>query len=119
MRYPNLRYGNPEEMRYYTKGVPIDEICRNLKRSKKSVQAWLNGDRKVPWWVPELLRLQHMEHRNRMREMGIGEFRRKLGLSEADVIQINSNRHSLSSVSFGTPAEQPSQRPLRSLKAVA
>ncbi|MES2027443.1 MAG: hypothetical protein V4448_17995 [Pseudomonadota bacterium] len=78
MRYPNTRYGNPEEMKYYTQGLKIEDICRRLKRSKKSVQAWLNGDRKVPWWVPELLRLQRMEHVERLRQMGMGDHRRQL-----------------------------------------
>jgi hypothetical protein len=92
MRYPNSRYGNPEELRYYTQGASIKEIARQLKRSEKSVKQWLSFEKKVPYWVPELLRLRHMEHLLIMREMGMKAERRKLGLVVGDVIQIRSRK---------------------------
>lgn len=86
MRYPNTRYGNPTELRYYTQGLSAKEIARQLKRSEKSVTEWLNGNRKIPFWVPELLRLRHMEADLRMRQMGFGEQKRRLGIVNGAVI---------------------------------
>lgn len=40
MRYPNLRYGNPEEMRFYTQGLTSKEIAKHLRRSERSVNGW-------------------------------------------------------------------------------
>lgn len=86
MRYPNTRYGNPEELRYYTQGLSIKVIAKDLKRSEKSVKAWLDGERKIPFWVPELLRLRHMERDLTMRQMGFGDQRLKLGLVSGTII---------------------------------
>lgn len=69
MKYPNLRYGNPAEFAYYTTGHSTQEIAKRLRRSERSVTDWLSGKRKMPWWIPELLRLQHMEAAERRRQM--------------------------------------------------
>ena len=50
MRYPNSRYGNPVEFQYYAQGQTAEEIA---KRDKRTVQRWLNGKQKMPWWIPE------------------------------------------------------------------
>lgn len=71
MRYLNSRYGNPEEMRFYARGMPLQDLARQLRRDKKTVRDWLSGRRKVPFWVPELLRLRHREHHDMMRSMGM------------------------------------------------
>jgi hypothetical protein len=71
MRFPNQRYAHPNELEYHARGLPIKELAKRLRRSEKSVTAWLNGGRKLPYWVPELIRLQGMEHRERMRQMGM------------------------------------------------
>ena len=92
MRYPNTRYGNPEELRHYSQGLPVKIIAKKLKRSEKSVTAWLNGDRKIPFWVPELLRLWHMERDLTMRQMGFGDQKAKLGLVTGEVIQFTRPR---------------------------
>lgn len=86
MRYPNSRYGNPEELKYYSQGMSIRELARQLKRSEKSVKQWLSFEKKVPYWVPELLRLRHMEADLRMRQMGFGEQRLRLGIVNGSVI---------------------------------
>lgn len=87
MRYPNTRYGNPEELRYYTQGMSIKEIAKRLKRSEKSVGQWLSFEKKVPYWVPELLRLWNMERNLILRQMGMGEEKQKLGLVTGSLIQ--------------------------------
>ena len=79
MRYPNLRYGNPTEMAYYAMGKTNKELARSLRRDERTVRDWLSGRQRVPWWVPEIMRLRRMELDKRMREMGMGPLRTKLG----------------------------------------
>lgn len=86
MRYPNTRYGNPTELQYYTQGLSAKEIARQLKRSEKTVVHWLNGSRKIPFWVPELLRLRRMELDLRMRQMGFSRQKLKLGIIKDNVV---------------------------------
>jgi hypothetical protein len=80
MKYPNERYGNPEALKYWARGIPLHMLAYRLKRSKRCVSDWLNGVKKIPYWVPELLRLQTMEHENIIRQMRIAPLRKKLGL---------------------------------------
>jgi len=70
MRYPNRRYGNPTAMRHYALWYgTVPELAKALKRSERTVNDWLNGKAKVPWWVPEIMRLQKMEHDEMVRQM--------------------------------------------------
>ncbi|WP_353154237.1 hypothetical protein [Herminiimonas fonticola] len=85
MQYPNTRYGNPEELRYYTQGIPIKDIARRLKRSEKSIKQWLSLEKKIPYWVPELLRLWSMERNLILRQMGFTEQKLKLGLISGNI----------------------------------
>ena len=87
MRYPTLRYGNPAQLQYYAIGIPVKDLAKGLRRSERSVRDWMNGTKKVPWWVPEILRLQHMEHQEIMRQMNIQPAKKKLGIvSDAGTI---------------------------------
>ncbi|MBN3833170.1 hypothetical protein [Burkholderia sp. Ac-20344] len=61
MRYPNLRYGKPEEFRYYMNGRTAADVARELRRSERSVADWMSGRQRVPWWAPEILRLRAVE----------------------------------------------------------
>ena len=88
MRYPNLRYGNPVEMRYYAMGRPLADLARSLRRDERTVRDWLSGRTRVPWWVPEILRLRRMELDLRMRQMGMGALAPALGIVGADVITL-------------------------------
>jgi predicted transcriptional regulator len=69
MRFPNLRYGNPTEFEYYCMGRPLAEIARVLRRDERTIRDWLSGRAKLPWWVPEIMRLQRMELVDRQRQM--------------------------------------------------
>ncbi|MBR8141562.1 hypothetical protein KDW46_04200 [Burkholderia vietnamiensis] len=69
MRYPNLRYGNTAELRHYADGRTLKQLARELRRSERSVHDWLTGRERVPFWVPELLRLRQFEHGQRVRQM--------------------------------------------------
>jgi hypothetical protein len=71
MRYPNLRYGNPTELAAYVQGIPIAAIAKRLRRSERTVRNWLDGRQKVPWWVPEIIRLQNMESWEIRRQMNM------------------------------------------------
>jgi len=69
VRYPNLRYGNPTEFAHYAMGVPLDDLARRLRRDERTVRDWLSGRSRVPWWVPEIMRLKRMEADLRHRQM--------------------------------------------------
>lgn len=87
MHYPNLRYGNPTELEFYAQGVPVKDLARRLRRSERSVRDWLNQRKRVPWWVPEVLRLQHMEMQQQLYRMGITQVRNRLGMVNGEVIK--------------------------------
>jgi hypothetical protein len=86
MRYPNTRYGNPVEFQYYAQGQKPKDIAKRLRRSEHSVTQWLAGKRRMPWWIPEILRLQRLEYDLWMHQTGLGRMRTKLGIASADVI---------------------------------
>lgn len=87
MRYPNLRYGNPNEFAYYVQGLPVKDVAKRLRRSERSIRNWLTGKEKMPWWIPELLRLQRMERNEQLRQMNMSPVRHRLGFVDADVIE--------------------------------
>jgi hypothetical protein len=68
MRYPNLRYGKLAELQHYAAARTLQQLARELRRSERSVRDWLTGRERVPFWVPELLRLREYEHWQRVRE---------------------------------------------------
>jgi len=90
VRYPNLRYGNPTEFAHYALGVPLADLARRLRRDERTVRDWLSGRTRVPWWVPELLRLKHMEADLRHRQMGFGALAPRLGVVSAEVITLHT-----------------------------
>jgi hypothetical protein len=61
MRFPNLRYGNPTEFAYYAMGRPLSDLARQLRRDERTIRDWLSGRAKVPWWVPEIMRLKKFD----------------------------------------------------------
>lgn len=90
MRYPNLRYGNPSELRFYANGIPLQDLARQLRRDERTVRDWLNGHRRVPFWVPELLRLRNEERANQLRRMGIAVGARRFGVVNGEVIEFKT-----------------------------
>jgi hypothetical protein len=84
---PNLRYGDRDEFVFYADGKSPALLARMLRRSERSVRDWLDGKAKVPWWVPELLRLRQMESRERHRQMGFTSIPRRLAVVSGDIIQ--------------------------------
>ncbi len=88
MRYPNLRYGSPDKLRYFAMGIPLRDLAYRLRRDERTVKGWLTGQTKIPWWVPEILRLQDMEHHDRLRQMGFHKRATRLGIVSAGVIAL-------------------------------
>lgn len=90
MRYPNLRYGNPTEFAYYAMGRTHADLARVLRRDERTIRDWLSGRAKLPWWVPEILRLKRMELVDRQRQMfgAIAERRQytRLGVVQPDTV---------------------------------
>jgi hypothetical protein len=93
VRYPNLRYGNPTELAYYAMGKTPRDLARSLRRDERTVRDWLNGRQRVPWWVPEILRLRRLELDIRQRQMGMGALAPRLGIIGADVIELAVTHH--------------------------
>lgn len=91
MRYPTLRYGNPAELVFYAQFYPKKErvrrLARQLRRSERTVKNWLEGKEKLPWWVPEIIRLQKMEHDEMLRQMNMKPLRLSLGVVRGEVIE--------------------------------
>lgn len=83
MRYPNLRYGNPAEFEYYALGIPDIDLAKQLRRTVQTIRAWRDGSQKIPFWVPELLRLRRMEHNQRMQQMRIATNPQRFGTVSA------------------------------------
>ena len=93
MRYPNLRYGNPAELDYFAMTIPLPELARMLRRDERTVRDWISGKTRVPWWVPEYMRLWHFEKRIQAQQMGFGDtYARRFGVVTADVIQLHERR---------------------------
>ncbi|MFJ3046778.1 hypothetical protein ACIPEN_13190 [Herbaspirillum chlorophenolicum] len=107
MRYPNTRYGHHSEFEFWMQGHSIQVIAKRLKRSERSVHDWLTGKRKIPWWVPEILRLQHYEYYDRLRQMGFNPPRRRLAVATADVLAFPKPVAVISSESGASPLLKP------------
>lgn len=69
MRFPNLRYGNPAAFAYYALGRTPADLARALRRDERTIRDWLTGRARVPWWVPEIMRLQRFEAQVRHQQM--------------------------------------------------
>jgi hypothetical protein len=80
VRYPNLRYGNPNELRHYAQFIQIKDLAKRLRRDERTVRNWLTEREKLPWWVPEIIRLQKMEHDEMLRQMNMKPQPLMLGL---------------------------------------
>jgi hypothetical protein len=95
VRYPNLRYGDPNLFIHYASWYPRDQrvkiLSRQLRRGESTIRAWLSGEVKVPWWTTEMMRLQKMEHDEMLRQMNMQPVRARLGLVTADVIEFRKS----------------------------
>jgi len=63
------KWGHLAELHAYATS-PDEGLARYLRVTPKTLRAWRSGERPVPWWVPELLRLRQWEKDDYMRRMG-------------------------------------------------
>lgn len=76
-------------MRHYALwyGDDIAILAKALRRSERTVRDWLSGAAKVPWWVPEIMRLQVMEHNQMVYQITGRQVAARLGaVSDGQVI---------------------------------
>jgi hypothetical protein len=66
----------------------IKALARSLRRDERTVKDWLTAKKKVPFWVPELLRLRHMEACDINRQMGIYGPKAIMGVVRGEVIEL-------------------------------
>ena len=92
MRFPNLRYGNPTEFAHYALGIPLADLARTLRRDERTVRDWLSAKQRVPWWVPEYMRLRQMEQADIRRQMNMTALAPRLGIVRGNVIELATRR---------------------------
>ena len=87
MRYPNLRYGNPTAMQHYAIWYgDTPTLAKALRRDERTVRDWLSARARVPWWVPEIMRLQKMEHDAMVRQMTGRQVASRLGVVKGGTV---------------------------------
>jgi hypothetical protein len=59
--HSNLRSCSIESAVDYAMGRTHAELARMLRRDERTIRDWLSGRAKVPWWVPEIMRLKRVE----------------------------------------------------------
>lgn len=122
MRYPNLRYGRLEHLEYYSMGWKIKDLAKHLRRDEKTVKNWLSGKHKIPWWVPELLRLEAYEKHQQLRYMGINQHLAKIGMVYGEVVEFPDQfavRARLEKLDAPHPIEVSNKRIINELKVAA
>jgi hypothetical protein len=87
MRYPNRRYADKEDLIYYAENWTIPALAKHLKRDQKTIRNWISGAQKVPWWVPEILRLERYEKHHQLRQMNINIPLARLGIICGEVLE--------------------------------
>ncbi|MGZ3319663.1 MAG: hypothetical protein ACXU9C_01640 [Xanthobacteraceae bacterium] len=69
-------------------GRPLADVARSLRRDERTVRDWMSGKTRVPWWVPEIMRLRRLELDLRQQQMGMGALRPLLGIVDAAVLTL-------------------------------
>lgn len=92
MRFPNLRYGKPAEFAHYAMGIPLSDLARILRRDERTIRDWLSAKQRLPWWVPEYMRLRHMEQAEIRRQMNMAALPSRLGIVRGEVIELAVHR---------------------------
>lgn len=122
MRYPNQRYGDIDHFNYYMQGRKIKDVAKQLKRDERTIRNWLSGAQKIPWWVPELMRLQRIETYNSLKYMGLKPRLAKLGLVGGQVVDFPEQmaiRGRLEKLDAPHPIQVNNTRIIKELKVAA
>ena len=67
-------------------------MAKRLKRSEKSINNYLLYKTKMPWWIPELLRLQRMEAVERTRQMRMTPIIKRYNLKTGQIINFRMRK---------------------------
>ena len=73
-------------LRFYSQGRSIQELSKILKRDEKTIKGWLDYKNKMPWWVPEILRLYQMEQADIRRQIFQSKQYAKLGIVKDNML---------------------------------
>ncbi|MFZ4878430.1 hypothetical protein ACL9RI_25370 [Janthinobacterium sp. Mn2066] len=73
-------------------GIPLKDLARILRRDERTVSDWLRAKKRVPWWVPEYMRLRQMEQADIRRQMNMTAMDTKMGLVRGEVIELAARR---------------------------
>jgi hypothetical protein len=74
-------------MRYYAMAYgSTAQLAQTLRRSERTVKDWMSGAARVPWWVPEILRLKKMEHDSMVYQMTGYQPAARLGVLDAGTV---------------------------------
>jgi hypothetical protein len=90
-----------------------------LKRDQRTIKNWLNGSQKLPWWVPELMRLERYEKHHQMRQMMLNPALAKLGFVRGQVIEfpnVFEVRGRLAKLDKPDPIKENNERVIASLR---
>jgi predicted transcriptional regulator len=90
MRSSKPRYARHDEFIFYCQGRPVWAIAELLRRSPRTIERYIDGKSKIPWWTAEMLRLLNDEFHERVRQQGMDKIFRKLGVVQGDVIEFKS-----------------------------
>ncbi len=105
LRYKNLRYGNPTAMVHYAMWYgDTKTLAKALRRDERTVADWLAAKTKVPWWVPEIMRLQKMEHDAMVYQMTGRQNAARLGVIVGGTV-IDSGQRFKPQEAWETPAQ--------------
>lgn len=81
------QHANFNEFSYYALGLPADALARRLRCTPATARAWQSGQRPVPWWAVNVLRLDKIEREEMARQMGYAHSLPRLGLVRGEVIR--------------------------------
>lgn len=73
-------------------GIPLPDLARTLRRDERTVRDWLSAKQRVPWWVPEYMRLRQMEQADIRRQMNMTSLGPRLGIVRGNVIELAARR---------------------------
>ena len=95
MKNKTKRWAHPIEFEQHSLGLSLEQLARILQRTPRTVRDWQLGNRPIPAWAPELLRLRHAEG---------NQYRRQL-----EAMKVTAREYATSSRSAA--AENPARDP--------
>lgn len=69
MKNKTKRWANPAEFEYYARAYSLHTLARILRRTPRTIRDWQLGNRPIPSWAPEVLRLRIVEAEHYRRQL--------------------------------------------------